>query len=215
MSRNGIQPLSKIYIPILPTHLYAAAATHISPIFRRHLEESTDHGIQPRHQYSASSRRREAHQSIHILRCSFISLQRPGMARQVPRAMDPPGNDNRCPAGQLRPECRTSTTTGHIRGCINTYRCVSVLPSSNLSLTSVIAIGLLIMMYPILCKVKFETLHLAFRHRSLWIQIGFSIVMNWLVAPFVMVSPAAHVVKNLQSLIGFLVTVEPILGFSS
>ena len=71
------------------------------------------------------------------------------------------------------------------------------------------------MMYPILCKVKFETLHLAFHHRTLWIQIGFSIVMNWLVAPFVMVSSAAHVVNNLRSLIGFLVTVEPILGLSS
>jgi ACR3 family arsenite transporter len=55
-------------------------------------------------------------------------------------------------------------------------------------LTSVIAIGLLVMMYPILCKIKFETLHLVFRQRSLWIQIGFSVVMNWLVAPFVMVS---------------------------
>ncbi|OXV07254.1 hypothetical protein Egran_04977 [Elaphomyces granulatus] len=53
-----------------------------------------------------------------------------------------------------------------------------------------IAIGLLVMMYPILCKIKFETLHLAFRHRPLWIQIGFSIVMNWLVAPFVMLGLA-------------------------
>ncbi|KAF1991954.1 arsenical-resistance protein ACR3 [Aulographum hederae CBS 113979] len=51
-----------------------------------------------------------------------------------------------------------------------------------------IAIGLLVMMYPILCKVQFETLHLAFRHRALWIQIGFSIVMNWLVAPFLMLA---------------------------
>lgn len=51
-----------------------------------------------------------------------------------------------------------------------------------------IAIGLLVMMYPILCKVKFETLHLVFRKREIWIQIGFSILMNWLVAPFLMVS---------------------------
>ncbi|KAI9702957.1 MAG: hypothetical protein M1836_008171 [Candelina mexicana] len=46
------------------------------------------------------------------------------------------------------------------------------------------AIGLLIMMYPILCKVKYEKLHQVFRKREIWIQIGFSIVMNWLVAPF-------------------------------
>lgn len=50
------------------------------------------------------------------------------------------------------------------------------------------AIGLLIMMYPILCKVKYETLHLVFRKREIWIQIGFSIVMNWLIAPFLMVN---------------------------
>ncbi|KAI4133815.1 MAG: hypothetical protein LQ347_002052 [Umbilicaria vellea] len=50
-----------------------------------------------------------------------------------------------------------------------------------------IAIGLLVMMYPILCKVKYETLHQVFRKREVWIQIAFSIVINWLVAPFLMV----------------------------
>ncbi|KAM3065931.1 arsenicals resistance [Clarireedia jacksonii] len=49
-----------------------------------------------------------------------------------------------------------------------------------------IAIGLLVMMYPILCKVKFETLHHAFRTRDIWIQIAFSVVVNWIVAPLVM-----------------------------
>jgi len=50
-----------------------------------------------------------------------------------------------------------------------------------------LAVGLLVMMYPILCKIKFETLHLAFKTKELWIQVGFSIIMNWLVAPFLMV----------------------------
>ncbi|KAH0364545.1 arsenical-resistance protein, partial [Aureobasidium melanogenum] len=49
-----------------------------------------------------------------------------------------------------------------------------------------IAVGLLVMMYPILCKVQYETLHLAFKSKQLWIQVGFSIIMNWLVAPFLM-----------------------------
>ncbi|KAK3661596.1 arsenicals resistance [Elasticomyces elasticus] len=53
-----------------------------------------------------------------------------------------------------------------------------------------IAIGLLVMMYPILCKVKFETLHLAFREKELWIQIGFSIVVNWIIAPLLMLGLA-------------------------
>ena len=51
-----------------------------------------------------------------------------------------------------------------------------------------LAVGLLVMMYPILCKVRYESLHHLFKHRALWIQIGFSIVMNWIVAPFLMVS---------------------------
>ena len=50
------------------------------------------------------------------------------------------------------------------------------------------AIGLLVMMYPILCKVKYETLHLAFRTRELWYQVGFSIIVNWIVAPFLMLA---------------------------
>lgn len=49
------------------------------------------------------------------------------------------------------------------------------------------AIGLLVMMYPILCKVKYETLHQAFRSKELWIQVGFSMLLNWIVAPFLMV----------------------------
>jgi ACR3 family arsenite transporter len=50
-----------------------------------------------------------------------------------------------------------------------------------------IALGLLVMMYPILCKVRYETLHRLFRTRALWVQIAFSIVMNWIVAPLLMV----------------------------
>jgi len=53
-----------------------------------------------------------------------------------------------------------------------------------------IAIGLLVMMYPILCKVKYETLHLLFRHREIWVQIGVSFVLNWIIAPLFMVGLA-------------------------
>lgn len=43
------------------------------------------------------------------------------------------------------------------------------------------------MMYPILCKVKFEELHLLFEEKSLWVQMGFSFIVNWIIAPLVMV----------------------------
>ncbi|KAK5071409.1 arsenicals resistance [Exophiala xenobiotica] len=53
-----------------------------------------------------------------------------------------------------------------------------------------IAVGLLVMMYPILCKVQYETLHRVFAHRQVWIQIGFSVFMNWIVAPLLMLGLA-------------------------
>ncbi|KAI9672153.1 MAG: hypothetical protein M1831_001966 [Alyxoria varia] len=53
-----------------------------------------------------------------------------------------------------------------------------------------IAVGLLVMMYPILCKVKYETLHHVFSKKAIWTQIGFSIFLNWIVAPFFMLGLA-------------------------
>jgi ACR3 family arsenite efflux pump ArsB len=50
-----------------------------------------------------------------------------------------------------------------------------------------VAVGLLVMMYPILCKVRYETLHRSFREKGLWTQVAFSVVVNWIIAPFFMV----------------------------
>lgn len=43
------------------------------------------------------------------------------------------------------------------------------------------------MMYPILCKVQYETLHRIFSHRGAWKQLCFSVFVNWIVAPLFMV----------------------------
>lgn len=43
------------------------------------------------------------------------------------------------------------------------------------------------MMYPILCKVRYEALHLILQQKGLWKQIAFSVIANWIIAPFVMV----------------------------
>ncbi|KAL1962413.1 hypothetical protein VTN77DRAFT_9684 [Rasamsonia byssochlamydoides] len=53
-----------------------------------------------------------------------------------------------------------------------------------------IAVGLLVMMYPILCKVRYESLHHVFRTREIWIQIAFSVFLNWIIAPFLMLALA-------------------------
>ncbi|KAK0302043.1 arsenicals resistance [Friedmanniomyces endolithicus] len=63
-----------------------------------------------------------------------------------------------------------------------------------------IAIGLLVMMYPILCKVQYETLHHAFRSRALWIQVGFSVILNWIIAPFLMLGLAWAFLPDEQGL---------------
>lgn len=57
------------------------------------------------------------------------------------------------------------------------------------------AVGLLVMMYPILCKVRYETLHRTFRAKNLWIQVAFSLVVNWILAPlFMVIHPQKHLV---------------------
>lgn len=54
-------------------------------------------------------------------------------------------------------------------------------------LTGRAAVGLLVMMYPILCKVRYESLHNILSSRGIWKQILFSVFVNWIVAPFLMV----------------------------
>ncbi|KAI9244625.1 arsenical-resistance protein [Sporodiniella umbellata] len=49
-----------------------------------------------------------------------------------------------------------------------------------------IAIGLLIMMYPVLCKVQYEKMHIILFKKQIWIQIGISIFINWIVGPIIM-----------------------------
>ncbi len=44
------------------------------------------------------------------------------------------------------------------------------------------------MIYPILCKVRYESLHTLLSRRAMWKQVLFSIFLNWVVAPFLMVS---------------------------
>ncbi|KAL7942070.1 sodium bile acid symporter family domain-containing protein [Trichoderma barbatum] len=53
-----------------------------------------------------------------------------------------------------------------------------------------IAVGLLVMMYPILCKVRYESMHEVLTHKALWKQIGFSVLVNWVFAPFLMLGLA-------------------------
>lgn len=53
-----------------------------------------------------------------------------------------------------------------------------------------IALGLLVMMFPILCRVRFENLHRVLRSRDVWVQVALSVLLNWILAPFLMLALA-------------------------
>jgi ACR3 family arsenite transporter len=53
-----------------------------------------------------------------------------------------------------------------------------------------IALGLLVMMYPVLCKIQYERLHIILNDRKIWIQILISIIINWIIGPIVMTALA-------------------------
>ncbi|KAF9290776.1 hypothetical protein BGZ74_000463 [Mortierella antarctica] len=53
-----------------------------------------------------------------------------------------------------------------------------------------IAIGLLVMMYPVFCRIKYEELGELFKGRFMKNQLIFSVVVNWIVAPLLMVALA-------------------------
>jgi len=46
------------------------------------------------------------------------------------------------------------------------------------------------MMWPVLTKVQYERLSTIFKQRSVWLHIGISIILNWVIAPFVMLALA-------------------------
>ncbi|KAG8907784.1 hypothetical protein FRB99_002283 [Tulasnella sp. 403] len=53
-----------------------------------------------------------------------------------------------------------------------------------------VLVGLLLMMWPVLTKVQYESLPALFSSREIWIHIGISFILNWIVAPFIMLGLA-------------------------
>ncbi|OMH83651.1 Arsenical-resistance protein Acr3 [Zancudomyces culisetae] len=63
------------------------------------------------------------------------------------------------------------------------------LGSSKIANVSVpMTVGLLWMMYPILCNVRYEILHKMASTRTFWKNIAFSLVVNWIIAPAIMLA---------------------------
>lgn len=51
-------------------------------------------------------------------------------------------------------------------------------------------VGLLVMIWPAMSKVQWETLPALFRARGIYIHLGISLVLNWIIAPLIMAACA-------------------------
>jgi ACR3 family arsenite transporter len=60
-----------------------------------------------------------------------------------------------------------------------------------------IVVGLLVMMWPTLTKVQYEEFPQIFRQREIWKQIAVSLVLNWIIGPFVMLGVAYATLPDL------------------
>lgn len=58
------------------------------------------------------------------------------------------------------------------------------------SLNSAIVVGLLVMMWPILTKVQYERFRKIFGTSHIWKHLFISVILNWIIAPFLMLAIA-------------------------
>lgn len=61
-----------------------------------------------------------------------------------------------------------------------------------------LAIGLIVMMWPILTKVQYERLPQMFATKRLWYQLAMSLVLNWVIGPFLMLGLAWATLPDLR-----------------
>ena len=71
--------------------------------------------------------------------------------------------------------------------------------SLNFISSKAIAVGLIIMMWPILTKVQYEAFPKIFQSSRIWVQIGLSVLLNWIVGPFVMLGLAWMTLPDLPT----------------
>lgn len=62
-----------------------------------------------------------------------------------------------------------------------------------------IVVGLIVMMVPPLAKVQYEQLPVIFGTRKVWFHLGISLVLNWVVGPFVMLACAWAALPDLPT----------------
>ncbi|PWN31362.1 arsenical-resistance protein [Meira miltonrushii] len=61
-----------------------------------------------------------------------------------------------------------------------------------------LVIGLIVMMWPILTKVPYETFGTTFKDSKIWLQIFMSLLLNWVLGPFLMLGIAWATLPDLE-----------------
>lgn len=61
-----------------------------------------------------------------------------------------------------------------------------------------LVVGLIVMMWPILTKVPYETFRTTFRGSKIWLQIFMSLLLNWILGPFLMLGIAWATLPDLE-----------------
>lgn len=62
-----------------------------------------------------------------------------------------------------------------------------------------IAIGLIVMMWPILTKVRYEALSRILLSKRLWLHMGISMILNWIIGPLIMLGLAWATLPDLPT----------------
>lgn len=83
--------------------------------------------------------------------------------------------------GEFAPNAREKLSKGSLKGT-----------------SAPLAIGLIVMMWPILTKVEYEQLPLLLKTQRLWAQICLSLIINWIFGPFLMLGLAWATLPDLE-----------------
>lgn len=84
--------------------------------------------------------------------------------------------------GEFAPNVKENLTKGDLQG-----------------VAAPLVVGLIVMMWPILTKVPYETLPKTFKTSRLWSQIAMSLILNWIIGPFLMLGLAWATLPDLET----------------